>query len=105
MEELNVYERDILAQPEDMRRAFEFYRKEGYYDRMLGIDAGRYSKIIFTGIGSSYSSCINISRAMENAGYNTALAVTSDLVYYQMDMIDKDSLVVAVSQPHRKTGS
>lgn len=98
MNELNVYERDILAQPEDMKNAFGFYKEQGYYDRMAKIDLSRYSKIVFTGIGSSYSSCINISRAMENAGYDVVLAVTSDLVYYQMDLIDRDSLIVCVSQ-------
>ena len=55
-------------------------------------------KILFTGIGSSYSSCINIARELENKGFNVSLKVASDLVYYEMESITKDTLVVAVSQ-------
>ena len=96
--ELNVYERDIFAQPEDMRRSLRFFREQDYYSKMLKIGPENYEKILFTGIGSSYSSCINIARELENKGFNVSLKVASDLVYYEMESITKDTLVVAVSQ-------
>lgn len=97
-EALNVFEQDIFMQPQDLRESLAFYKKENYYNKMEALAKSRYGKIIFTGMGSSYSACINPSKVLSNHGIRCQAVVTSDLLYYQMDMLEKDDLVIMISQ-------
>lgn len=96
--QLNIFEQDIFMQPQDMRDALSFYQRENYYAKMRKLAEGNYGKIIFTGMGSSFSSCMNPGKVLMNHGIPCQVIVTSDLLYYQIDMIEKDDLVVIVSQ-------
>lgn len=96
--ERNIFEKDILMQPQDMQVSFAFYKKENYYEKMKALADKSYGKIVFTGMGSSFSACMNTSKVLMNHGIACQAVATSDLLYYQMDMLEKDDLIVMVSQ-------
>lgn len=97
-ESLNVFEQDIFMQPQDMREALAFYRKENYYGKMKTLAQSHCGRIVFTGMGSSFSACINPGKVLMNHKIPCQAVVTSDLLYYQMDMLKEDDLVIIVSQ-------
>lgn len=98
---MNIYEQDVFSQPEDLRAAVQFYKEQGYFEKIKKLSEKKFSGIVFTGMGSSYSTCLNAATKMRNKGYHASAQVTSQLLHYELDSIDKDTLLVMVSQSGR----
>lgn len=98
---MNIYEQDIFSQPDDLNRAIEFYMAQGYYEKVGELSKKHFDKIILTGMGSSYSVCINAASKLRIHGYYCVAQITSQLLHYELASVDGNTLLVVVSQSGR----
>lgn len=98
---MNIYETDIYSQPKDLRDALKLYIEESYDKKIKGLCRKKYSRIIFTGMGSSYSACLNANVILRNKGFQSTAVPTSQLLHYEIPSIDDYTLLVIVSQSGR----
>ena len=98
---MNIYEQDISTQPKDIREALNFYISNSYAEKIQKLSEKKFSKILFTGMGSSYSACLNAGTILRNHGLPCSVETTSQLLHYEMPSIDRDTLLVMVSQSGR----
>lgn len=98
---MNIYEQDIFTQPKDIREALNFYVENRYVEKIQNLAEKKFSKIILTGMGSSYSACLNANTILRNYGLPCNVVPTSQLLHFEMASIDRDTLLVMVSQSGR----
>jgi len=96
------YLRDIVAQPQaidDTVSALE----EGEPLRRLSdrLAGGEYRRILLTGMGSSFHALHPLNLELISRGYTPLMAETSELIYYMPGLLDRNTLIVAVSQSGR----
>ena len=84
-----------------MHKALKSYRDKQYSESLAGIQMQRYKKIVFTGMGSSYFACNNAVNLLRNNGFCAYPIPASQLLHYEADSIDSDTLLVMVSQSGR----
>ncbi len=92
---MNVYENDVFTQPDDLEYALSCYLKAETPRLCAELPM---NKVIFTGMGSSYSCCLNISSLLRNCGVNALAMPVSELLHYEMETLNKDTLLFVVSQ-------
>ena len=96
------YLRDIVAQPQaidDTVSALEEGEPlKSLSDRLAG---GTYRRILLTGMGSSFHALHPLNLELINHGYTPLVAETSELIYYMPGLLDRNTLIVAVSQSGR----
>lgn len=98
---MNIYENDILNQEKDVDKGFEKYLFGSYASEIGELSKRSFRHIILTGMGSSYSSCMNAATILRNAGFLCDLQITSQLLHYEFESIHDEDLVVIVSQSGR----
>ena len=98
---MNIYEQDIFSQPDDLENAVRFYAAQDYYKKAAKLSAGGYDKIIMTGMGSSYSACMNAASSLRRLGISCLAQPTSQLLHYELDGLRENTLLVVVSQSGR----
>lgn len=98
---MNSFEQDVFSQPSDVRSALNYYREQGYYEKIRALTEKKFDKIVMTGMGSSYSACMNAATKLRIHGYNCIAQVTSQLLHYEMSSIDEKTLLIVVSQSGR----
>ncbi|MGB2635912.1 MAG: SIS domain-containing protein [Candidatus Acidiferrum sp.] len=96
------YFQDLLSQP----RALADTLKQLNDSRELQALASRLQKrkfksVVLTGMGSSFHGLNPLLLQLTDAGYPAVLVETSELIYYRKQMLNRDSLLVAVSQSGR----
>jgi glucosamine--fructose-6-phosphate aminotransferase (isomerizing) len=96
------YLQDLIEQPGAVARTLDGLKETdslgAYAD---GLRAGRYRRIVLTGMGSSYWACHPLYLRLLSAGFTPVMVETSELIHYELDWLDPRSLVVAVSQSGR----
>jgi glutamine---fructose-6-phosphate transaminase (isomerizing) len=96
------YLRDIVAQPQaidDTVSALEEGEPlRNLSDRLAG---GAYRRILLTGMGSSFHALHPLNLELISRGYTPLMAETSELIYYMPGLLDRNTLIVAVSQSGR----
>ena len=98
---MNIYEKDIFSQADDMRGVLENFLKEDYVTVISDIKKNVFKKIIFTGMGSSYFACYNAVTILRNNGIECYAISASQLLHYELPSIERNTLVVIVSQSGR----
>lgn len=96
------YLQDILDQPKALQATFE---KMVVPDELTIIKehlhAGTIRRIVLTGMGSSFHVLTPLYLALANHGYEVVTSETSELIYYLDGMLNRQSLIVCVSQSGR----
>ena len=92
----NVFLRDVLIQGKAMRRALGFYEK--YTVQWEKIAALKPWHILFTGMGSSHYCSYPASIQLNEGGIPAKVVSASELLYYEMNSIREDTLLVLISQ-------
>lgn len=98
MQAENIFESDILSQPQSLRNALRFYEAQGYYEAVRSLAKGNFDKIVLTGMGSSYAASLNAGTMLRAAGLPAYTVVASELLHYSYDMLTKNTLLVMTSQ-------
>lgn len=93
--------REIEQQPSALREMMDQYRKK--YDPVLEQIVNEYSsknyrKLIFTGMGTSYFSPVIIQHKLNEMGIDSIIYEAGELLHYNLNVIRKDSLLIAISQ-------
>jgi glutamine---fructose-6-phosphate transaminase (isomerizing) len=96
------YFRDLLCQPRALRDTLNQLSDS----KELSVLAARLQKhgfqsVVLTGMGSSFHGLNPLLLQLTEAGYPATLVETSELIYYRRRLLDRDSLLVAVSQSGR----
>lgn len=96
------YFEDLLSQPCALRDTFNQLNAS----KELSVLASRLQKrkfksVVLTGMGSSFHGLNPLLLQLTEAGYSATLVETSELIYYRRQLLDPDSLLVAVSQSGR----
>lgn len=93
------YLQDILRQPQALARSLEgFDVSAALRGFAQGVAAGAYKRIVLTGMGSSLYALYPLHLSLTARGWPSLLIETSELVHYLEGILDRDSLVIAVSQ-------
>ena len=98
---MNIYENDVFSQPDDLRRAVGYYKEQNYFEKVSALSKKDFGKIVLTGMGSSYSACMNIASKLRVHGYSCVAQPTSQLLHYELSSIDADTMLIVVSQSGR----
>ena len=96
------YLQDILDQPNALNATFE---KMAFPDELAVIKeqlhTGTIKRIVLTGMGSSFYILTPLYLALANHGYEVVTSETSELIYYLEGLLNRQSLIICVSQSGR----
>ena len=98
----NDYVRDILDQPRALEATLAGLTVPGSLPEILRrIEAGELRRVVLTGMGSSFYALHPLHILLNSQGISTVMVETSELVYYFPKFLDRQTLIVAVSQSGR----
>lgn len=81
--------RQTLAQLDDIAALREFAR---------ALTGGEYRRVVLTGMGSSLHALYRLHLSLSLAGAPSLLIETAELIHYLPEILDRQSLIIAVSQ-------
>jgi glucosamine--fructose-6-phosphate aminotransferase (isomerizing) len=88
----------MAGQPAAIRRAAAAAAVQA--DRIDGLraEAGRRSRVVLTGMGSSYDACYPAATRLAAAGVLATMVDAAELLHFRLDALDSGALLVCVSQ-------
>ena len=93
------YFKDLMDQPRSLRATHAWLGSSGAYEAVRELISSRkWSKVVLTGMGSSFHALHPINLALISARLNPVMMETSELIHYGMPLCDAQTLIVAVSQ-------
>ena len=93
---------DILAQPDALRETLAGLASSAVLDGVAAqLQAGGFERIVLTGMGGSYWALQPLHLDLLQRGRASLLLETSELVHYLPSLLDRQTLVIAVSQSGR----
>jgi glucosamine--fructose-6-phosphate aminotransferase (isomerizing) len=93
------YLRDILDQPHAMEDTLAgLERSQSLQDLSTRLNAGKFRRILLTGMGSSFHALHPLNLQLVNQGFTPVMVETSELVHYKSRFVDPKTLIIAVSQ-------
>lgn len=96
---LTPYQQDILSQPQALRDTMDYLGSLRCPETICtDFHQGKWSRIILTGMGSSYYVLYPLYLRLLQAGKSVWLIETSELIHHQTVLIKEKSLIVAASQ-------
>lgn len=96
------YFRDLMAQPAALQATLEWLSSGGRWDTVRRfLQSGSWSRIVLTGMGSSFHALHPLNLGLLEAGATPILMETSELVHYGRGLLDHRTLLVAASQSGR----
>jgi glutamine---fructose-6-phosphate transaminase (isomerizing) len=98
----NDYVRDILAQPFALKDTFHGLGVPNGFPLILErLRREEFRRIILTGMGSSFHALYPLQALLTSRAYTTLIVETSELVHYLTGLLDRRTLIIAVSQSGR----
>jgi glucosamine--fructose-6-phosphate aminotransferase (isomerizing) len=101
MIESNPYIADILAQPAALRAAVQHYPHDAIQALGARLQAGEFSRIVMTGMGSSYNAAYPAFLKLTKLAVPVTLVNTAELLNYSPGQVDARSLLWMSSQSGR----
>jgi glucosamine--fructose-6-phosphate aminotransferase (isomerizing) len=99
---VNKFLNEIIGQPEAVDATLSYYLTNDGVEKLKNLRQlvcnEQIDHIIFTGMGSSYFVSYAASCLFNSLGLRSCAINTSELLYYHYPMIDKETVVVPVSQ-------
>lgn len=97
-----AYLQDILEQPIALQKSLERFDEDPALVRIArNAESGAYKRIVLTGMGSSLHALYPLHLTLLNHGLPSVMVETSELIHYAAGLLNRESLVVAVSQSGR----
>jgi len=98
----NDYVRDILEQPRALEATLAGLSVPSSLPEILRrIKAGELRRVVLTGMGSSFYALYPLHVLLNSQGVSALMLETSELVHYFPEFLDRQTLIVAVSQSGR----
>ncbi len=92
--------RDILRQPEELRRTIEFLSSEGRRALDAGVAAVRGARDVYlTGMGSSWHAALNVGAIFHQHGHPVYLQDATELL--QFATLPRDAAIIVISRSGR----
>jgi len=96
------YLHDICDQPNALAATLDGLKPHKELSQLAAkLRRGAFDRIVLTGMGSSYFGLHPINLQLIERGWTPLMVETSELVHYQMKLMSKKTLVIAVSQSGR----
>lgn len=99
---MNKFLTEIHEQPAALERTLNYYLKGEGAERLKDINkiwkSGKYRRILFTGMGSSYFAPHTSSALLSSHGIYSSVINAGELLHYHRKAIPGDALFVAISQ-------
>jgi len=99
---MNKFFKEIREQPTALRDTLLYYQEGSGKERLkdvIGIwKTGKYDKIIFTGMGSSYFISYAATCLLNKYGIKSFFINAGELLHYQFSLLDNKCLLVCISQ-------
>lgn len=101
MIETNPYIADILAQPAALRAAVQHYPDEKIEAVRARLKSGEFSRIVLTGMGSSYNAAYPAFLKLSSLPVPVSLVNTAEMLNYSSGQVDAHTLLWMNSQSGR----
>lgn len=95
---MNFYLKDVLTQPQELKRALQYYHTDEVISVLEKIAEVKPQKVIFSGMGSSHFCAVAPSIFLRNQGINSEVISAGQLLYYEKAIVKEDTLLVLISQ-------
>jgi glucosamine--fructose-6-phosphate aminotransferase (isomerizing) len=96
------YFQDLLSQPRALRDTLNQLNDSKNLSALTArLQKRKFKAVVLTGMGSSFHGLNPLLLQLTEAGYSATLVETSELIYYRRQLLNPDSLLVAVSQSGR----
>jgi len=93
------YLRDILDQPRALDSTFSKLEMSKELRQLASrLQKGYFKAIVLTGMGSSFHALHPLHLELIQAGFQSVMLESSELIHYQARLFDRKNLIVAVSQ-------
>jgi glucosamine--fructose-6-phosphate aminotransferase (isomerizing) len=89
-----AYLDDLLYQPKAVADTLRLLETQ----RLEGIDARAFGRVVLTGMGSSLFACYPLYQALTRRGIDAQMVENAELLYAMDALLRRDTLVIAVSQ-------
>ncbi len=91
---ITPYQSDILAQPQAMQDTLDYLNHIQKPDAICEeFHRGKWSKVVLTGMGSSYHALYPLYLRLIQAGKPAWLVETSELIHYQQAFLQEEVLI------------
>ncbi|HEY6937187.1 MAG TPA: SIS domain-containing protein [Terriglobales bacterium] len=91
------YFRDLLGQPQALEDTLAALEVTDKLRRLMPV-AGKYHRVVLTGMGASLNALQPLYLSMLACGTSALLVETSELIHFLPRLLDEGTLVIAVSQ-------
>ncbi len=98
---MNTFLKEILEQPEALKRTLENYKSEGKNSLNVlkeTLKNENFEQVIFTGMGSSYFTSFAAVNLLNSAGIISNVINASELLHYNFPVLQKKTLLFCISQ-------
>jgi glucosamine--fructose-6-phosphate aminotransferase (isomerizing) len=96
------YLRDVLDQPSALEETHRLLPSSPALEEVARrLTAGRYERVVLTGMGSSYYGLHPLHLRLVDAGLPAVMVESSELLHYQQRLLEPGTLLVLVSQSGR----
>lgn len=95
---MNNFLKDVLDQPDSMRKALESILTKENTNKMEEISKLSFDKVLFTGMGSSHFCNYGADIHLVQNGFASFVQSASQMLHYERNLINESSLLILVSQ-------
>ena len=96
------YLEDVLGQPQALRDTCAGLRSGEVFETIArGCEAGRFKRVVLTGMGGSFFGLHVLSIELAAHGWTPLMLETSELIHSYAELLAEETLLVAVSQSGR----
>ncbi len=98
---MNKFLKEIEEQPQSLADTFAYYEEQGKetLNQVVSLwQSGKYDKIIFTGMGSSYFISYAATCLLNGSEIKSFAVNAGELLHYQFPLLNKSTLLVCISQ-------
>jgi glutamine---fructose-6-phosphate transaminase (isomerizing) len=93
------YLRDILSQPRALQDTLQRLENSPQLEKLAKLlNRGQFQRIVLTGMGASLHALYPITLELVDHGFTALMVDTSELIHYQRSLLDRKTLIIAVSQ-------
>lgn len=102
MKQMNPFLEEIYQQPQAVRDTAAYHYGDDGMSVLCRLgelwETGRYSRFVFTGMGSSYFISESAACLLNSFGIDACAVNSGELLHYRMPMLGQDSVLVCISQ-------